>query len=290
MRHQLVILLLLAVSTSADAQWLNFVPPETPLTPDGEPDLSAPTPRTADGKPDLSGVWTHERTPLAEMRRLYGDARIDDALKGQLLGMEIGMVHKYGLDILVDFEPGEVELRPEGEELMQRRLAERDPARLCRFFEFGFPGLGLFAAPIKIVQAPRETVILYEGGGLHRQIFSDGRELPTEVNLPAFLGYSTGRWEGDVFVVETAGFNDKTTLDRSGHPHSDALRVTERFRRRDFGHLDIEITFDDPEIYTRPFTVTIPHDLIVDQDIFESFCENEKDAETIRNVQTSATQ
>jgi hypothetical protein len=101
--------------------------------------------------------------------------------------------------------------------------------------------------------------------------------LPGEFNFPAFLGYSVGRWEGDVFVVETAGFNDKTSLDLMGHLHSDALRVTERFRRRDCGHLDVEMTFDDPKMYTRPFTIKIPHDLMADADLFEMFCENEKD-------------
>jgi len=141
----------------------------------------------------------------------------------------------------------------------------------------GIPEADFLSEPIKIVQAPRETMILYEVGNLHRQIFVDGRTLPKEFDLPAFLGYSAGHWEGDTFVVETAGFNDKTSLDGMGHPHSDALRMTERFHRRDFGHLDIEMTFDDPKTYTRPFTIKVPHDLLPDTDIFEMFCENEKD-------------
>jgi hypothetical protein len=122
------------------------------------------------------------------------------------------------------------------------------------------------------------TVILYEVGSLHRQIYTDGRALPKEFNLPAYMGYSVGRWEGDTFVVETAGFNDKTPLDTKRRPHSENLRVTERLRRRDFGHLDVEMTFDDPKFYTRPFTIKVPHDLLADGDVFESFChENEKD-------------
>ena len=103
--------------------------------------------------------------------------------------------------------------------------------------------------------------------------------------MPAFLGYSVGHWEGDVFVVETRGFNDKTRLDGVGHPHSEALHITERLQRRDFGHLDVEMTFDDPKAYTRPFTVKIPHTLLPDGDIFEMFCENERDREHIRNAQ-----
>ena len=110
----------------------------------------------------------------------------------------------------------------------------------------------------------------------------DGRSFPSEVNLPAYLGYSVGHWECDWFVVETRGFNDKTRLDTMGHPHSDALYVVERFRRRDFGHLDVTMTFDDPKTYTRPFTINVPHDLLADADIFEMFCENEKDREHLQ--------
>src|SRR6266851_2293462 len=104
-------------------------------------------------------------------------------------------------------------------------------------------------------------MVLYEVDNLHRQIFTDGRKLPKEFDLPAFLGYSVGHWEGDRLVVETAGFNDKTVLDGMGHPHSDALRMVERYRRRDFGHLDVETTFDDPKMYTKPFTIKVPHAL-----------------------------
>jgi hypothetical protein len=121
------------------------------------------------------------------------------------------------------------------------------------------------------------TIVLYEAGYLHRQIFTDGRVLPKEFDLPAFLGYSAGHWERDTLVVETAGFNDRTVFDISGHRHSEALRVTERFHRRDFGHLDVEMTFNDPQTFTRPFTIKIPHELVPDNDIFEMFCENEKD-------------
>jgi len=120
-------------------------------------------------------------------------------------------------------------------------------------------------------------MILYEAGNFHRQIYTDGRKLPDEFNLRAFYGYSAAHWDGDTLVVETAGFNDKTPLDGMGHPHSDALRTLERFRRRDFGHLDYEITFDDPKMYTKPFTVKIPHELLADSDVFENYCENEKD-------------
>ena len=130
---------------------------------------------------------------------------------------------------------------------------------------------------MKLVQAPRLTIVIYEAGGNHRQIYSDGRKLPAEFNLPAYFGYSAGHWQGDTFVVETAGFNDQTILDVANHPHSDGLRVVERFHRRDFGHLDVEMTFDDPKLYTRAFTIRVPHNLMADDDIFETFPENERD-------------
>jgi hypothetical protein len=190
--------------------------------------------------------------------------------------MEIGTQHKYSNNILLDFKPGESPMRSEATEVMRVRAANRDPANVC-IDVIGIPRAGLLSEPIKIVQSPRTTVILYEVGNLHRQIFTDGRALPKEFEFPAFLGYSAGHWDRDVFVVETAGFNDRTPLDGDGHPHSDVLRITERFRRRDFGHLDVEMTFDDPKMYTKPFTISIPHDLLADADIFEMFCENEKD-------------
>jgi hypothetical protein len=158
-----------------------------------------------------------------------------------------------------------------------RQRGPENPAEVCSGV-FGIPLAGLLSEPIKIIQAPRITMLLYEAGNLHRQIYTDGRTLPKEFDLPAFLGYSAGRWERDIFVVETAGFNDKTPLDTTLHPHSESLRITERFRRRDFGHLDVEMTFDDPKMYRKPFTIKVPHNLLPDSDIFEIFCaENEKD-------------
>jgi hypothetical protein len=282
MRRWMVVVCVL-FSATAHAQWLNFPTPGTPRTRDGKPNLTAPAPRTADGKPDLSGVWMHEVTTVAEMKRLYPELTAE-AIKVDVPGMEIGTQHKYAFDILLDFKPNDSPIRPDAAEMMQRRAAEfDDPAQVCSSIA-GFPLSGLLSEPIKIVQAPRVTMVLYEVGSTHRQIYADGRRLPKEYNLPAYFGYSVGRWEGDVFVVETAGFNNKTPLDLLGHRHSEALRVTERFRRRDFGHLDIEMTFDDPEMYTRPFTIKVPHDLIADGDIFEMYCENERDRVHLQNA------
>jgi hypothetical protein len=266
----------LLLPIGAPAQWLNYPSPGIPRLKDGKPNLSAPAPRSADGKPDLTGVWMHEHSATAEFKRIFGSSYEAES-QAALIGMELEAVHKYALNILLDFKPGESPLRPEAEALMKRRTAERRVDNVCHG-EYGWPVAGLLAEPFKIVQAPKETMILYEVDGLHRQVFTDGREFPATFEFPAYLGYSTGRWEGDTFVVESRGFNDRTPLDAFGHPRSEAMHVTERFRRRDFGDLDVEMTFDDPEMYSRQFSVKVAFELVPDNDIFEMFCtQNEKD-------------
>jgi hypothetical protein len=272
---QALLFVFVLLSTGAHAQWLNFPTPGTPRTRDGKPDLAAPAPRAADGRPDLSGVWMHDLTSAAEMKRLYG-AMIDEAIKVDVPGMEIGTQHKYAFNVLLDFKPAEAPMRKEAVEILQR-ASQQDPSDVCTT-PAGLPLASLLSEPIKIIQSPRLTVVIHESDNTFRQIYTDGRALPKEFGFPAFMGYSVGRWERDTLVVETAGFNDRTRLDLIGHPHSEALRIVERFRRRDFGHMDVEMTFDDPKMYTKPFTITIPFDLLADADIFESFChENEKD-------------
>jgi len=259
------------------AQWVSYRDSAVPRTRDGKPDLRARTPLTRDGKPDLSGVWMHELTPAAEIRRLFGPS-IDDRIKVDAPGMEIGTQHKYSFNILLDFDEASM-LRPRARELMRLNTQNREPAAVCLHRPPShFIRYDLLSEPIKIVQAPRITMVLYEANDTHRQIYTDGRALPKEFDLPSFLGYSVGHWEGNTFVVETAGFNDKTRLDGQEHPHSEHLRVIERYTRRDFGRLDVETTFEDPELYMKPFTIKVPHDLLPDTDIFESFCENEKDS------------
>ncbi len=175
------------------AQWVNYAPPGTPLTRAGKPNLNAPAPRTSDGKPDLSGVWFHERTSVAEMKRLYG-AIIDQEIKVGVPGMEIGTQHKYAFNIFIDYKPPEVPMRTATAELLRQRAAAIDPSNVCTNVP-GFPLAGLLSEPIKIVQSPRLTLILYEVDNLHRQIFTDGRRLPKEFALPGYLGYSVGHWE-----------------------------------------------------------------------------------------------
>jgi hypothetical protein len=142
----------------------------------------------------------------------------------------------------------------------------------------GIPRDDLFNyLPYKIVQNPETIVFLYELDGMYRQIYTDGRRFRLDPQ-PSWLGYSVGRWEGDTLVVDAAGFNDKSWLDTTGHPHSEEMRLQERFHRRDFGHMDLSVTINDPKMYTKPFTVKVSQVLIPDSDVLENVCnENEKD-------------
>ncbi len=124
-------------------------------------------------------------------------------------------------------------------------------------------------------------MILYEAIRNFREIFTDGRPLPADPN-PTWMGYSVGHWDGDTLVVESSGFNDRTWIDTGGHPHSEALRVTERFLRRDFGHITLQTTIDDPKAYTKPWTVSYDLRLLPDTELLEYVCtENNKDMQHI---------
>jgi len=142
----------------------------------------------------------------------------------------------------------------------------------------GVPHADLLPEPLKIIQIPGEFLFLYEVETIFRQIYTDGRKLPTDA-APTWLGYSVGKWDGDTLVVDTIGFNDLSWLDARGHGHSEDMRVEERFHRRDFGHLDVTVTITDPKIFTKPVTINFVEELLPDTDVFEHICaENEKDA------------
>lgn len=231
----------------AHAQWLKLTLPGTPRTADGKPNLTAPAPRTPDGKPDLSGIW--------------------HADNGRYLSNLAG----NGVD---------VPMQPWAAAVYKERLDSlgRDKPQV-RCLPHGVPDAMLVAGiPFKIIQTPGVLVVLYEEFNQYRQIFTDGRHLPTDPN-PAWFGYSIGKWEGDAFVVETTGFKEGTWLDNGGHPHTDALHVTERFRRPNFGSMELDVTIDDPKAYTTPWKATTVHfKLLPDMELIEHLCENEKDA------------
>jgi hypothetical protein len=237
---------LLGVSVSeAPAQWLNYPTPGIPRTPDGKPNLAAPTPRTSDGKPDLSGIWS---------------------------GPGAG---GYDRNIAKDLGPGDVQ--PWAQAVYEQRvlnMAKDSPRAKCLPDPFAYYHAVDLA---RIVQTPGVIVMQYQGttNSVSRTIFTDGRKLPVDPN-PTWMGYSVGHWEGETLIVETAGFNDRSWLDIEGHPHTEALRITERFRRRDFGHMDFEMTIDDPKTFNRPFSLKMAKRLEPDTDLIESICENDR--------------
>ena len=268
-----VLTLLAATACFSHAQWVSYPSPGTPRLSGGKPNLAASAPRAPGGKPDLSGLWQVEPTPLSELTALFGDMT-----KLDVPGDDSSIFNKYFLNILSDFKRGEEPMRPEAAAIFRQR-GERNgkdvPTTHC--LPAGVPLANLYPFPFKIVQTPSLLLVLYEGDESRRQIYTDGRKPPADPD-PLWLGYSVGRWEGDALVVDTTGFNDKTWLDVLGHPHSDALHVVERFRRRDFGHLDVAVTIDDSKMYTRPFSVKYTERLLPDSDLLEFFCaENEKD-------------
>ena len=239
--------LTLAVSMPAEAQWLHRHDPTIPRTADGAPDLTAPAPRKPDGKVDLSGLWesTDGRFLTNIARRAGFDAPFTD--RGAVLFKE-----------------------------RQDNLGRDRPAGQC--LPHSVPSAMLIPGyPWKIVQTPGIFVILYENFTDFRQIFTDGRGFP-EDRQPNWFGYSLGRWEdNDTFVAETIGYNDLAWLDDGGHPRSEQMRTTERFHRPSFGTLEVEFTFEDSVMYTRPWSVTIPFRLLPDTEIIENYCENERD-------------
>jgi hypothetical protein len=134
-------------------------------------------------------------------------------------------------------------------------------------------------SPFKIVYTPQMMIFLHESivGNTFRQVFTDGRPLPKLADVePAWLGYSVGHWEGDTFVAESIGFRDRGWLSaREAWPNSDALKVTERWNRPDFGHVNLTVTIDDSKAYVKPWTNTIPLELLPDTELLDSYCDNQ---------------
>lgn len=248
------------LAATASSQWLDYPAKNIPRTKEGKPILTAPAPKSRDGHADLSGIWLPDNTPGVKGTN-------GEPLPGHFISVTFGVKDE------------DVPLTPEGLAIYRKNLAGQgkdDPGAFCH--PMGMPSVNTVPVPYKIIQTPGLIAILYEGDTVFRQIFTDGRKLP-EVTIPSWLGYSVGRWEGNTLVVDTIGFHDKSWLDRIGHTHSDALHIVEKFRRRDVGRLEIEITLDDPNTFTRPITFTQPATLRSEGDLLEYFCtDNEQDS------------
>jgi hypothetical protein len=252
---------------SANGQWLNYPDPRTPRTPGGKPNLTAPAPRAADGKLDLSGVWAAEGAP----------ASVNSSFGGETFNADLQFISKYALNVFADLKPEEVPMRPAAAALVRehaRTQGKDSPTSHC--LPGGVPFSSLIA-PFKAIQTQVEIVMLLEDNNPPRQIYIDGRPLPKDPE-PSWMGYSSGKWDGETLVVETIGFQERSWIDAAGHPRSESMHIIERFHRRDFGHMDLEVTFDDPIYYTRAFTVKAGLRLLPDTDTLESVCaEGEKD-------------
>lgn len=268
--RKLWMIVVLAAAPLLSAQWLNYPSPGIPRTADGKPNLSARTPRGAHGRPDLSGLWQTESAPPAMLNRL-----IPDGTNGA--GEE--PLSQYFINIFSDFKPEEVPFRPAAAQSFEQRARNfTNVSPISHCLPEGMPLLEMAPAPYKIVQTNGVIFLLYERDTTYRQVYTDGRKLPVDPQ-PSWLGYSIGRWDGDSLVVDTIGFNDRGWLDARAHTHSEAMHLTERFHRLDFGHMEVQLTIDDPQTYTRPFTIKLKQRLLPDSDLLESYCaENEKDA------------
>jgi hypothetical protein len=238
------------------AQWLNYSTPGIPRLPDCKPNLSAPAPKTADGRPDLSGIWAVECT---------------------VYGRDACFTRSLFFDLAKDLKPEDVQMTPWASAVQRQRESRDhvdDPYGYC--LPPGVPRIDYGGGPFKVLHTPGVTAFLYETlvGMMFRQVFTDGRTLPAPSD-PTWLGNSVGRWDGDTFVVDTNGLKDGGWLDtKKGRPHSDALHVTERFRRTDFGRMELSITIDDPKAYLKPWTAKAMLNLLPDTELLEAFCDS----------------
>ena len=267
-------ILVAVVTTTVSAQWPKYTTPDVPRLADGQPNLTAPAPRTADGKPDLSGIWeivfgggggrgrgaapAPEPAPPPDPNATPVSQFFEVAGRG------------YPLP-----------LQPWAAELKKKRMADNskdNPDVWC--LPIGLMQYHNHPQPRQIVQTKNLMLITYESNYGLRYIYTDGRPAPNNDPTPWWFGYSRGWWEGDTLVVETTNFRGDERagwLDVNGSPYTDALKMTERFRRPNLGTLEIDITIDDPKAYTKPFTVRVNHRLMVDSEMIEFICnENER--------------
>ena len=246
-----------ALSSSLSAQWPSYPTAGVPRLPNGEPNPDAPAPRTPDGKPDFSGLWRGAAAPAR------GAAPTNPPAGPPLATFrDVGANVKDGLP-----------LTPWGAEVLRKRKADNskdNPEAHC--LPMGIMQFHTQGAPRKFYQTPGALVILYEASAGIRQIFTDGRPLPDNEPQPWWYGYSTSKWDGDTLVVQTNGFRDDGWLDIWGSPLTEAAKVIERFRRPTFGRMEIDVTVEDSKAYTRPWTVRVNQQIMVDQEILEFVC------------------
>jgi len=258
------------------AQWPNYSVAGAPRTPEGKVIMDAPAPKAPDGHPDLSGIWDlrgpggrggpggQQKGPPPQ--KGAPPPELPPGTPPNATFKNVGSGFKEGLPLL-----------PWAADLVKQRRSENskdNPDAHC--LPLGLIQLHMHPQPRKIIQTPGLIVMLYEAQGGIRQIFTDGRPLPKDVE-PWWYGYSVGKWDGDTLVVETTGFRDDVWLDIDGSPLTESGKMTERIRRLNYGTLQTDVTIEDPKVYTKPFTVRVTHRLLPDTDLIEFICtENDR--------------
>ena len=268
-------ILLASAATPVLAQWPAYPTANVPKTPDGKPDLNAPVPRTAQGHPDLTGIWAVMRPPNGAGGP-PGSTKKRKIVKPPPGTPPLATFFDIGANM-----PNGLPLRPWAKKLKEKRMAAHDtsnPDAHC--LPLGYMQFHLHPQPRKMIQTPQEIVIMYESNYGLRQIFTDGRSLPNNDPEPWWYGYSVGHWDGDTLVVKSTDFRDGGWLDVHGSPLTDKATITERYRRLNFGHLQIDVTIDDPKAYTKPFTVRVNQRIMLNTNLIEFICnENEQSSE-----------
>jgi hypothetical protein len=279
---------LMTIAASLSAQWLNYPTAGVPRKADGKVDMSAPSPRLADGKPDFSGIWMtgepNRRTgELSSPKEAQGPREPQSPKDAQTPGDPKAITASRQMaNIGVDL-PGGLPYQPWLVPIVKQRtdnLAIDDPHIRClpdNFLRaYGLPHL------LKFVHTPNLLVVLNENNAGYRQVFTDARPLPENPN-PSWQGYSSGKWSGDTLVIDTIGVRDDTWIDWNGSVLTQAAKVREQIRRPDFGHLEIQVTVDDPKAYTKPWTVTLKQRIVVDTELIDEIClENEQSLQHLK--------
>lgn len=242
MRKFFAIVVAVILASPLSAQWFDWKSPLVPRTEDGKPDLAAPVPKTADDRVDLSGLWV----PINASGSLYDTS--------QLRG--------WAQDAMTE---------------AKNNFYRSDPRLHCLPNGPGsWAAEGIAGGMRRIVQHTQMIAVLNEDM-THRQIYMDGRELEAESALPSWMGYSVGRWQGDTLIVQSNGFNGKTWLSQKGHHHTDQLHITERYTRLNYGRMQLEVTYEDPDTFVNgSVEATIDLVLLPDATMFEVVCNESK--------------
>ena len=272
MLNRMIVAVVLGTLSGAavlNAQWLDYPTAGVPRLANGQPNLAAPAPRTANGKPDLSGLWQVATLQPCDDGRPSLHGCTDLPISRQFGNIGAGVA-------------GGLPYQPWARDRMSSKGPADDPYTRC--ITPGGPRMLLLPTMKKFVQTPELLLLLNEYNTSFRQVFLDGRPLPEDPN-PTWNGYSTARWEADTLVVDSIGYRDDQWLDSAGSPLTNSAKVTERFRRLNFGSMQVQITVDDAKGYTRPWSVTVELTAVPDTDLLDAACwENEKDVEHLRNA------